>query len=222
MARNALAALATVAAVLAATPATAATIESNRVTFNDKAATLSFNFSGDSQYPLVKSNSTLIGIESYWTLKPGAGQTGNLELLANLQAFSPPITAGSVGVNTNVGFSTTVDLAGGPQQAQSTYTAETGLTFSADVVSKLLAGSGTLTTQLFASGTGFSNLDNFFTNGGSISGFTRLITKEAGIVPPPPPPPDPGGNPVPEPASMLVWGAVAAGVALRRKFAAVG
>jgi hypothetical protein len=215
MARNALAAMATVAAILAAAPATAATIESNRISFNDKAATLVFDFSGDAQYPLVKSNSLLIGIESYWTLTPGAGQTGSLDLLAQLQAFTPPIDVGSVGVDTRVGFSTTVDLSAGPQQAQSTYTAETGLTFSADVIGKLLNGEGKLTTQLFASGTGFSNLDNFFTNGGTISGFARLITKER--------PGNPGGggeNPVPEPASMLVWGAVAAGVALRRKQAA--
>ena len=121
-------------------------------------------------------------------------------------------------MDTKVGFSQNVDLAGGAQSAQSTYAAQNGLTFSSDLISKLLSGAGKLTTQLFSNGAGFSNLDAFFNGGGKITGFARLITLESGTKPPVDP--GPGGNPVPEPGSLLVWGAIAAGAALRRKFAA--
>jgi len=112
---------ATVATLLSAGAMSAAVVESGKITVTNSANPLNFDFSGQADLPLIKANSTLVGIESYWTFTPGAGQSGNMDLLANI--YTPSFASG---VNTNVGFSTNIDLAGGAQTASSTYNAQKG------------------------------------------------------------------------------------------------
>jgi hypothetical protein len=205
----------TLAVLLVAGSLQAASITSNTISFSDKATPLNFDFSADAGLASIKPNSVLVGIESYWTFTPGAGQTGNMDLLANL--YSPSFASG---VSTGVGFATTLDMAGGSQTAQSTYYSQTGLNFSSTVLGSLLAGAnGILPTELVGGGAGFTNLDTFFANGGTAQGYIKLVT----VDPAGPGDPGGGGDPpptVPEPASMLVWGAVAAGVLARRRLLA--
>src|SRR5262245_53350000 len=112
---------ATVATLLTTGALSAAIVESNHISFHDKAVPLNFDFTGQADLPLIKANSTLVGIESHWTFTPGSGQTGTMDLLANL--YTPSFASG---VDTKVGFSTSLDLAGGLQTADSSYAAQKG------------------------------------------------------------------------------------------------
>lgn len=204
---------ATVAMLLSAGAMSAAVVESSHISFNNKATPLNFDFTGQADLPLIKANSTLVGIESYWTFTPGSGQTGTMDLLANL--YTPSFASG---VDTKVGFSTTIDGAGGQQTASSTYAAQKGLTFSNQVIQSLLSNGHDMGAELVGAGAGFSNLDTFFANGGTAEGFIKLITVEANS---PGGGGGGGGNPTPEPASMLVWGAVALGALAKKRSKAV-
>ena len=156
---------------------------------------------------LIKANSKVVGIESYGP-SPAPGQTGSQDLTALLAI--PPLALG--GVDTKVGFQATVDLANtAGTTGSSTYYAQDGLTFSQLVIDSLLAGGTTLQAELFGSGSAFTNLDAFFAAGGSITGNVKLITVDKNS------PGGGGGNPVPEPGSMLVWGALAAGALMWRR-----
>jgi hypothetical protein len=153
----------------------------------------------------INSGSKLISIESDWTFTPGKGGSGSIDLLANL--YSPSLASG---VNTNVGFATTLDLSQGAQTANSIYSAQNGLNFGPTVIAALLAGGHTLSGELVGSTTSLANLSNFFKDGGTAVGTLKLITLDPGAS-------GGGGTPTPEPASMLVWGAVAAGAMLARR-----
>jgi len=203
---------ATIATLLSAGAMSAAVVESNHISFNNKATPLNFDFTGQADLPLIKANSTLIGIESYWTFTPGAGQAGDMDLLANL--YTPSFASG---VDTKVGFSTSVTPDGGPQTASSTYAAQKGLTFSSQVIASLLSNGHDVGAELVGAGAGFSNLDTFFDNGGTANGFIKLITVEKNS----PGGGGGGGDPTPEPASMLVWGAVALGALAKKRSKAV-
>ena len=203
---------ATVATLLTAGALQAAVVESNKISFTDKAAPLNFDFTGQTDLSLIKNTSTLVGIESYWTFTPGSGQTGPMDLLANL--YTPSFASG---VDTKVGFSTTVEHDQGVQTASSTYAAQKGLTFSSQVIASLLSNGHDMAAELVGAGAGFSNLDTFFQNGGTAEGYIKLITIEKGGQ-------DPGGgggDPTPEPASMLIWGAVALGALAKKRSKAV-
>jgi hypothetical protein len=203
---------ATVATLLTAGAMQAAVVESGKITFTDKATPLNFDFTGQADLAHIKNTSTLVGIESYWTFTPGAGQASPMDLLANL--YTPSFASG---VDTKVGFSTTVEHDQGVQTASSTYSAQKGLTFSSGVIGSLLTNGNTMGAELVGAGAGFSNLDTFFANGGTAEGYIKLITiDKAGQ--------DPGGGGggnVPEPASMLVWGAVALGALAKKRSKAV-
>jgi hypothetical protein len=205
---------ATVATLLTTGALSAAVVESGKINVTNSASPLSFDFTGQSDLPLIKGNSTLVGIESYWTFTPGSGQTGNMDLLANL--YTPSFASG---VDTKVGFSTNIDLGAGAQNASSTYAAQKGLTFSSQVIQSLLASGHDVGAELVGAGAGFSNLQTFLDNGGKAEGYIRLITVEANGGQPPGG--GGGGDPTPEPASMLVWGAVALGALAKKRSKAV-
>jgi hypothetical protein len=215
MGRKAPYAFAAAVATLLTGAAQAAIVESNHITLSSNpAAPLNFDFTGQADLPLIKANSTLVGIESYWTFTPGSGQTGTMDLLANL--YTPSFASG---VDTKVGFSTSLDLAGGPQTASSSYTAQKGLTFSSQVIASLLSSGHDIGAELVGAGAGFSNLQTFFDNGGSAEGYIKLVTVDAQ---------GPGGgggggggDPTPEPASMLIWGGVALAALAKKRSKAV-
>jgi len=187
----------------------AAIVDSGNVTFTDKGTTLIFDFSAAPELSKIAAGSKLVGIESHWTFTPGKGQSGALDLNASL--IIPPTDLGAA----TPGFSITVDDKGATK-AHSTSYADTGLVYSGTVLGELLgSGNNTMSGVLQSTGSAFNNLDSFFTNGGSVTGYLRLVTVE----PSGPIDPGGGGDPgnVPEPSSLLVWGAIALGLIARRR-----
>lgn len=188
-------------ALLGASQANAVEITSGLDSITALKETFSFDFTGDSDLGSVNSFSTLTGVAVDWVFTPGPGATGVVKLSSRL---------GISGTNTSTGMDITFDQAGIPPSALAVNYASSGLVFGNIIRDDLLANAGIVAGLLTLDGPSVPDLTAFFATGGKIDATVRL-TFEEGV--------DPGGQ-VPEPASLLVWGALGAGALARRRYLA--
>lgn len=193
--------------LFAGAKASAVEITSAANTIKSIGETFTFDFNGDPDLPLVNNSSRLLGVKVEWVFTPGAGGSGSVDLIADL--FVPPVG----GDDTGVGFDSEIDLAAGPSDALAVNFSSTGLTFSNTVIAELLGGvPGVLEGVISVLNPNIPALNDFFNGGGEVTGVLTLTFEEGN--------PGGGGDPVPEPASILIWSLVGAGALARRRYAA--
>ena len=173
----------------------------------------------------IEGNFRLLGIRSDWSFKLPGGDGSSMMINTDLLI---PQEDGAI---TGAGFRQQLFSNDGSVDAREMTTGFTerfsgsGLTFSDTIIDSLLGldGSdvGTLTGVLQASGTSLTNLTDYFANNGEITGKLTLTFEGDPVITdggdPGPGGGGNGGDPVPEPASVLLWGALAAGGLLVRK-----
>jgi hypothetical protein len=176
-------------------------IESSEFTMTSIANTIVYDFNSDPNLAFVTPTSKLIGIEGIYTFFPPAGQSGLQTLRSKLFIMD----------DVGVGFDVIVnmeDMDGTPSYA--TNYALKGLAFSATVLGELFADpDGVVNAALGGIATDLAQVEAFLASGGTIVTQLRLITNDA---------PGGGGGEIPEPASLLLWGAIGgAGFLARRR-----
>jgi hypothetical protein len=187
--------------LFAGSAASAAEISASDSTTNHTNV-FTFDFTGSPSWPTIDEFSELLGVSAEWTFTPGEAAEGFVNLNADLRV---------AGQDTGVGFDVTFDQSQMGAQALSVNSTTTGLTFGADMVDALLeAPDGVVEGVLNFDGSDVPGLESFFTNGGQLDVTLNFTTRENE--------PGGGGGQVPEPASLLIWGAVGAGAMAHRKY----
>ncbi|MGL5097757.1 MAG: PEP-CTERM sorting domain-containing protein, partial [Planctomycetia bacterium] len=201
-----------VAGLLQGAPARAdlITITSGTSTIGDYTESFSFDFNNpasSANLAMIQPNATLIGVETYYTFTRPGGNATDLFLNATLKL---PAMGDNADVDT--GFFKNLEASRLMTTASATnYSFDDGLLFSTIVRDALLTGAGVIDGVLSTDGGPSAlALDTFFMeNGGTITATLTLVFQN---------PEGPGGSgEVPEPASLLLWGAAGVGYLVRRK-----
>lgn len=167
---------------------------------------LSFDFTGDANWPLLNSNHILTEIELVATFTPGASQSKTYILNGKMEVEGIDTFGMTTSVQPGLNISAFVtpatpafpDTIATPDNDNSS-----GLSFSDLVVNALLTNGGILNGTLFADLQ--TDWTAFFAAGGTVDLMLNTLYIE--------------GTPseTPEPASLLLWGGVAGvGLAVRR------
>lgn len=191
---------AVIAAVNLSTPLRATELVSATTTINDIGQAFAFDFTGDPDLSSVQITDTVTGIRVDWLFIPGGSNYDNVKLRAKLTLAD---------VDARVGFDTLINGSPTSVPAFAENYSQT-LTISDELLAGLLGGTyGQLEGALRILATNIPELVAFFDEGGSLQATLTLVTDSQ---------PGGGGNPVPEPASFLVWGLIgAAGFGFKRR-----
>jgi len=177
-------------------------IESAQTTISDISAVIAYDFASDPNLSFITPESKLIGIEALYTFNPPAGMSGISTMRSSL----------FIGDNVGVGFDAVVNLdeLDGTDAFATNYALK-GLAFGTSVTSELFAEPDTVVNAALAGlAADLTVVNDFLTSGGTIAATLRLVYADGDD--------GGGGNPgVPEPASLLLWGAVGAGALIRRR-----
>ena len=191
------------------------TIVSNPSTISSPGGSFDFNFNGQQNGVLPQHNLIGIRVDYKFNMPTIPGQS-SMDLVSNL------LIPGVDGTDYKLGFDINANLADSSTTSFSDRgtTSPSGFIFS-EVIKGYLVPGGHITGVLQASGVALENLSKYFgffpPESGTPEGFapgtieafmTLRFTGER-------------GDNVPEPASMLIWGALTgAGVVMRRRFGA--
>lgn len=201
MSRWLLAALCAVSIFTYAPELYATELTSSTATIYDIGDPFSFDFTGDPDLATVEVTDKLLGVRVDWQFIPGGSNYSDFKLRAKLILME---------MDSGTGFDVLIN--GSPAMVPAfAENYSTSLTFGTEVINELLGGTyGKLEGVLRILSQNIPELVQFFEDGGSLQATLTLITNSDGG-------PGGSGDPVPEPASILLWGLLgAAGLSYRR------